>query len=263
MKSKTCGRFASALLARALVATAAAAAAATGACAAQAVSGPEGSERAGAMRPEAWSEASSEALPGALPEAEALPEALPEALIDAFDPPGERSSPPPRPPRATATDGRTLQRLLEAGEAAYRARRRDEALAAFERAVALDPRQALAWLRIGNLHQMRRDWFRALAAYRKAAARSGEPPEDPAVRAKALYNLALINLELAQQTLRTLERLGPEAIAAGAREPLSAAVAATRRRLDARLPSGERPGAATGDDRPRPRVDYIRGAPKP
>lgn len=159
-----------------------------------------------------------------------MPDASIDAL-DAFDPPPTAAS------TATRAD---LAALLNEGEAAYRARRNDAALAAFEKVVALDADQALAWLRIGNLHQQRRNWFKALGAYRRVAARSGGDGLDPALRAKALYNLAMINLELAQQALRTLESIGPPAAAAGPREPLSAAVAAARRRLEAFAPPDER-----------------------
>lgn len=212
---------------------------------------------------------------------------MPDARVDAVD-----------APRSGAASRADLARLLAEGEAAYRARRSDAALAAFEQIVAMEPDHALAWLRLGNLHQQRRDWFKALGAYRRAAARTAGEGIDPALRAKALYNLAMINLELAQQTLRTLERMGPPAAAAGPREPLSAAVAAARRRLEGFAPPGERtalPDAAAGasgaaapaskasapapraplrtpsrEAPPRseaqpelPRVDYIRGAPRP
>lgn len=228
---------------------------------------------------------------------------MPDASIDAFDPPPAAAS------TATRAD---LAGLLSEGEAAYRARRNDAALAAFEKVVALDADQALAWLRIGNLHQQRRNWFKALGAYRRVAARSSGDGLDPALRAKALYNLAMINLELAQQTLRTLESIGPPAAAAGPREPLSAAVAAARRRLEAfaspderaavsgpaaagstgsrseastgtaaaaqtlapapRAPSRAVPSRAVpsreararGEPEPElPRIDYIRGVPRP
>ncbi len=228
---------------------------------------------------------------------------MPDAPIDAFDPPPAAAS------TATRAD---LAGLLNEGEAAYRARRNDAALAAFEKVVALDADQALAWLRIGNLHQQRRNWFKALGAYRRVAARSSGDGLDPALRAKALYNLAMINLELAQQTLRTLESIGPPAAAAGPREPLSAAVAAARRRLEAfaspderaavsgpaaagstgsrseastgtaaaaqtlapapRAPSRAVPSRAVpsreararGEPEPElPRIDYIRGVPRP
>ena len=220
---------------------------------------------------------------------------LPDEIVDAFDVPDGASS-----PDVGATTRADLPRLLAEGEAAYRARRADEALAAFQRVVALDPVHALAWLRIGNLHQQRHDWFKALAAYRRVAARSAGEGIDPALRAKALHNLAMINLELAQQTLRTLERMGPAATAAGPREPLSSAVAAARRRLEAFAPLGEslqhptttvarptpavapapapqapsrvapsragasRARASTNASAPElPQIDYIRGAPRP
>ncbi|MCL4183610.1 MAG: tetratricopeptide repeat protein [Burkholderiaceae bacterium] len=186
-----------------------------------------------------------------------------------------------------------LARLLDEGETAYRARRHDEALAAFQRVVSLDPAQTQAWLRLGNLHHRRGKWFEALSAYRRVAARSSGDGVDASMRAKALYNLALINLELAQQSLRTLERIGPAAGAAGEREPLSAAVRSARRRLDAfgeaapAPPPAARPEVrpdarvdARADARPEapkrgaarpasgtqvelPRIDYFRGAPKP
>jgi tetratricopeptide (TPR) repeat protein len=177
------------------------------------------------------------------------PPTLPDEIVDAFDVPEGASLPDTG--AATRAD---LPRLMIDGEAAYRARRADEALVAFQRVVALDPGHALAWLRIGNLHQQRRDWFKALSAYRRVAARSSGEGIDAALRAKALHNLAMINLELAQQTLRTLERMGPAATAAGPREPLSEAVAAARRRLEALAPPGESLQAATSAARP------IRGA---
>ncbi len=203
------------------------------------------------------------------------------------------------PAPAVATVGRPdLARLLAEGEAAYRSRRSDAALAAFEQVVAMEPDHALAWLRVGNLHQQRRDWFKALGAYRRAAARTTGEGTDPALRAKALYNLAMINLELVQQTLRALERMGPHAAAAGPRAPLSAAVAAARQRLEAFASPGERTvlqGSVTAGSGARasssavpapaprarsrvplrdvpsrreaqpelPRVDYIQGAPRP
>lgn len=100
---------------------------------------------------------------------------------------------------------------LQAGEQAYRERRADEALQIFQRIVAAEPGLAHAWLRIGNLHQQRRQWFQALSAYRRAATRPGADAGElaQATRRKALHNLAAINLELARQSLREIERLGP------------------------------------------------------
>lgn len=201
-----------------------------------------------------------------------------------------RAAPAPQSPDA-------LARLLEEGEAAYRARRHDEALAVFQRVVAIDPAQTQAWLRLGNLHHRRGKWFEALSAYRRVAARGSGDGVDASLRAKALYNLALINLDLAQQSLRTLERIGPAAAAAGEREPLSEAVQSVRRRLDvfgeaeqaprpaARSAAGSAarsasrsegrpetrgdasarsaPNRSSGTQDELPRVDYFRGAPKP
>jgi len=225
----------------------------------------------------------------ASPPTHSVASGTPEEFADLFD----RADRPDRAERAERVDpsgtrqekpapGSTpsrdeLARLLEEGETAYRARNADAALAAFQRVVSLDPAQAQAWLRLGNLHQQRGDLFKALSAYRRVAARSGGDGVDPGLRAKALYNLALINLEFVQQSLRTLERIGPAAGAAGPREPLSAAVRAAQRRLapfagtgDSRArpaappPAASRRGATRADAEPElPRVDYIRGAPRP
>lgn len=175
------------------------------------------------------------------------------------------------------------------GEAAYRSGRLDEAGEAYERVVERQPDDAHAWLRLGNVHHQRGDWFKALSAYRRAASRRGGEGTDPALRAKALYNVALINLELARQTLGTLERMGPAARAAGRTDALSNAIESTRRRLEAIAPAhrtGESAGGVDVSTRkssrldappPRsrtrtpdrrisgdepPRVDYIRGEPR-
>jgi uncharacterized membrane protein (UPF0127 family) len=199
-----------------------------------------------------------------------------DAPLEAVDPPDAQAVPGVG---AGAVAG--LSQLLDEGEAAYRARRGDEALAAFQRVVTLDPGQAQAWLRLGNLHQQRQDWYKALAAYRRVAARSSGDGVDPSLRAKALYNLAIINLELAQQSLRTLERIGPAATVAGPREPLSSAVTAAQRRLTVFASPAESPVRAAPAPAPAPpapsraskardradsdapRIDYIRGAPRP
>ena len=270
------GCFATRPLRRGVLMTATATAAALGACSTQATQATQATQSTEPTR-------ASQAMPATqtIPSIEAAQPAstpivrMAGELVDAFDPP---------PPGAVTANRADLARLLGEGEAAYRARSNDAALAAFERVVALDPDHALSWLRIGNLHQQRRDWFKALGAYRRAASRSGGEGFDPALRAKALYNLAIINLELAQQTLRTLERLGPPAAAAGPREPLSAAVSAARRRLEAFAPPGEPDASQASAPAPRvpartaysrgtpprgepepelPRIDYIRGAPRP
>jgi len=283
---------------------------------------PAGARRRFAVPPARWSViVAAAALSGcqalAGPPTPAHTAETPDDLVDVVEPPGRQPDSPPREPPAAppmpappmtlptpttlptmkqttpptpSTSSPTttpptrveLARLLEEGEAAYRERRIDASLAAFQRVVSLDPAQATAWLRLGNLHQLRGNLFKALAAYRRVASRSGGEGADPAIRAKALYNLALINLELAQQSLRTLERIGPAAAAAGPREPLSAAVQAARKRL-APFAGADEPGTRRTDPAPAPRVreparpdtarpdtehalprvDYIRGAPRP
>src|SRR5690606_34750640 len=64
-------------------------------------------------------------------------------------------TPSTTPPTTTPPTRDELARLLEEGEAAYRARRIDASLATFQRVVSLDPNQAAAWLRVGNLHHLR------------------------------------------------------------------------------------------------------------
>lgn len=108
----------------------------------------------------------------------------------------------PRADRTASPDSR----LAEA-EQLYRGGRYDDALPLFRAVVASNPGQAHAWLRIGNLMHRKRDWFDALSAYRRAA----RPDADPAIREKAVYNVALLNLELARQALKRLERLRADA----------------------------------------------------
>src|SRR5690606_12103431 len=116
---------------------------------------------------------------------------------------------PPSSPIA-GSDSRHSQgapngRLAEA-ETLYRAGRFDSALPAFRSIVDTDPSHAHAWLRIGNILHRKRDWFDALSAYRKAA----RPQADPAIREKAVYNVALLNLELARQAMKRLDRIRNE-----------------------------------------------------
>ncbi|MCM5572013.1 DUF192 domain-containing protein [Burkholderiaceae bacterium FT117] len=107
---------------------------------------------------------------------------------------------------------------LAAAEGLYRGSRFDESLTAFRAIVDADPAHAHAWLRIGNILHRKREWFDALSAYRKAA----RPQADAAIREKAIYNVALLNLELARQAMKRLERIrngdgGADGRAAGPR----------------------------------------------
>ncbi len=193
------------------------------------------------------------------------------------------SSPEPSPETVLASAAAStvdLAALQSQAEDAYRARRFDEALTLYERLVELRPASAHAWLRLGNVHHQRRAWFKAITAYRRASARTIAGVEtEPAVRAKAYYNVALIDLELARQSLRSLERLGGASAAVGDPAPLAREIDRTQRRLEAVFsresvdtpPGADTPANAersTKVDRPRKadaptKVDYIRGEPRP
>lgn len=169
-----------------------------------------------------------------------VPHDVPDVLISELRVEG-RADVPADPRTDARTDSSTGTRAdsrtedaatwLEQGEAAYLARRDDEAIAMFERVVEVQPERAHAWLRLGNLHHRRGAWFKSLSAYRRVAFRTQGEGTDPSLRAKALFNVALINLELAQQALRTLERMGPGAARSLRIDPLGAAIEETRRRL--------------------------------
>ncbi|TXL65990.1 DUF192 domain-containing protein [Zeimonas arvi] len=177
-------------------------------------------------------------------ETHAVPVDLPPAPLTAAPGPGPGPGPvtgpaPDSGPAHRAPDGR----LAEA-ETLYRASRFDEALPAFRAIVDADPAHAHAWLRIGNILHRKREWFDALSAYRKAA----RPQADPAIREKAVYNVALLNLELARQAMKRLERIRSEqggvngrlpaprgaGVSDGAVQHLSDQVAVSYRALSAR-----------------------------
>lgn len=181
--------------------------------------------------------------------------------------------------RESAASESDLAALQSQAEDAYRARRFDEALALYRRLVELQPASAHAWLRLGNVHHQRREWFKAITAYRRASARTIAGVEtEPTVRAKAYYNVALVDLELARQSLRSLERLGGASATVGDPAPLAREIDRTQRRLEAvfsresaRQPPesvdarANRVAGSAGRraaDTPK-KVDYIRGEPRP
>ena len=120
---------------------------------------------------------------------------------------------------------------LAAAESAYRAGQSTRAMESFRAVVASNPECHSAWLRIGNLHQQRRQFVSAEAAYRRAATRAsaGDP-----VQAKALMNLALVKLEQARALLAQAQ-VTDEALRA-ARDDAAGQVSA--------LLEGARPGSA-------------------
>ncbi len=203
-------------------------------------------------------------------------------------------------------DAATIDRLLHEAEDAYAAARWGQALEAFKAVTTFDARNRQAWLRIGNLHQRRGHLLAAASAYRRAgqpgagnddaarvedgAGASLTGTSEASVRAKALLNLALVNLELAEAALNEAASLSPDdrvvvttnaAPAQAARTPVDAELAAQqagllarRQRIADRL---ERiAGGVSGGPRiesvgvsaaPAPdsssAVEYLRGAPAP
>jgi len=215
--------------------------------------------------------------------------ALPNAGADRFDEPEEAIPAAARQPedaaRSDAASPAERSLLQAQAEEAYRARRFEEAVVRYDRLLALQPSDAHAWLRLGNIHHQRRDWLKALTAYRRASARTLAGVETEAsLRAKAIYNVALVNLELARQSLRSLEQLVEAGNAGADPAPLRRQVERTQERLEAlstsamidrptpaAAPAGATKAAASDSARAAsardgtvpPKVDYIRGVPKP
>ncbi len=114
----------------------------------------------------------------------------------------------------------TLARLRSEAETWYRSRNASQAKEAFAMLVELDPSDASAWFRLGNLHQQGNDIAAAARAYRKAADSRGGAPEQASIRRKSLVNLALLGLARARQAMLELEA-----------EPIGADTAAARQQL--------------------------------
>ena len=203
-------------------------------------------------------------------------------------------------------DAATIDRLLHEAEDAYAAARWGQALEAFKAVTTFDARNRQAWLRIGNLHQRRGHLLAAASAYRRAgqpgadnddaarvedgAGASLTGTSEASVRAKALLNLALVNLELAEAALNEAASLSPDdrvvvttnaaqAQAQAALTPVDAALVAQqagllarRQRIADRLeriaggvsggPRIESVGASAAPDNSSA-VEYLRGAPAP
>lgn len=85
----------------------------------------------------------------------------------------------------------------------------DAAMQIYRRRIARDPADSFAWLRIGNIEHRKTRLLPAASAYRKAArAANGPRADQQKVRAKALLNLAIVNLELAGQAIAEYDRSG-------------------------------------------------------
>jgi predicted Zn-dependent protease len=116
--------------------------------------------------------------------------------------------PPPRPDTAQAR----AQRFAEA-EAHYRARRVEQAREAYSALARLEPLNAHAWLRLGNLHQHAGRDEDALEAYRNASLTVPASRADAQARGKALLNVALLHVAAAGQALDELDAMGSDALA--------------------------------------------------
>ena len=91
----------------------------------------------------------------------------------------------------------------------------DAAMQIYRRRIARDPVDSFAWLRIGNIEHRKTRLLPAASAYRKAArAANGPRAEQQKIRAKALLNLAIVNLELAGQAIAEYDRSG-DGVASG------------------------------------------------
>jgi len=199
----------------------------------------------------------------------------------------------------------TLARLVDEAESLYLARQWPRAMDAFRSITEYEPAHSLAWMRIGNLHHQRNQLTAAASAYRKAAGNQnssasqalpspaqGQPGSNPdPLRARALANLAAVNLELAKGALAELDALGLPAHSEARR--LASAVTADIQQMRA-LPAqataadgGVRTGSATLEERATPsgaatsrsdasparertrpdaqgvRIEYLREAPLP
>lgn len=199
-------------------------------------------------------------------------------------------SPATTHPAAPARAADATASALAEAESFYREARWAAAMDAFRGIVAADPENARAWFRIGNLHQRRRQFTQAAGAYRRAANQaeraSGQPERagrDAGLRARALINLAAVNLELAEAALAEYDReaaaLAPSQATArvdAARESIGRDALIVHRRLAAKRGGAALDGTSTstspgtsagvalgasGGNPPGPAVEYLKGAP--
>ncbi len=97
-----------------------------------------------------------------------------------------------------------LKTLQADAERSYQSGKLTEALAAFTRIAQARPDNRTAWLRIGNIHHQRGVSGQAMRAYRQAARGGDTDSESVQIRAKALFNIAVIGLEQAGWALESL-----------------------------------------------------------
>lgn len=108
--------------------------------------------------------------------------------------------------------GDDLTKLQTDAEHAYRSGRLSEALAGFTRFAQARPDARAAWFRIGNIHHQRGATGNAMRAYRQAARSGDIDPESLQIRAKALFNIAVIGIEQAGGALESLSAIPTDAL---------------------------------------------------
>ncbi len=147
---------------------------------------------------------------------------------------------------ARPLDPETRARALEEAESAYRARRFEQARRAYATLAELEPLNAHAWLRLGNLHQHAGRDDEALDAYRNASLTIPSTRAEAEARGKALLNIALLNVAAASRAIDELDgmRLGG---LADARTDAARQVGAQRHRA-ARAAARDFGASRPGDD---------------
>lgn len=140
-------------------------------------------------------------------------------------------------------DDAVLRRLRADAESAYQERQTQAAIEAFVMLVELDPQDARAWLRLGNLYQRKPDIAAAARAYRRAADLRTDGRESREVRQKALLNLTLLGIERSRQALSELDREALEPALTDARSDVRQQLDELVRGIDAAL--ARQPAAAS------------------
>lgn len=128
-------------------------------------------------------------------------------------------------------DPATIERAVHEADSLYLGLKYREAYAAFAAVVELDPLNAFAWLRLGNLHQQAGRDDEALNAYGRASAPPPVSTTAAEARGKALLNIALLSVARAGRAMDELDAMHAVALEA-AREDAAQQIAEQRLRAD-------------------------------
>ena len=123
----------------------------------------------------------------------------------------------------------TLARVLAEAESLYRARQFEQARQAYATLVEIEPLNAHAWLRLGNLHQHAGREVDALEAYRNATLTVSSSPAEAEARGKALLNVALLHVASASRAIDEFDAMRVASLAQ-ARSDVARQVGAQRHR---------------------------------